>query len=374
MPAPLDAVDAELASWRVRLAAASRNVSELSELPEFAVARAAAGGAGRVAEEARSLVATMDELWQGVLLLGAAIDRAEQARQAGSRRWRAEEVAQQVLAILNGLSITVDLTDTPVLHRRLLAGPRATVTVAPDTLLQTMDAAFDRARERLTRIAGATAQAASLRLRLAEAIASLPAPESLAARLDAAALPDPMDRLDALEALAAEVDAAAKAAGRARADLVPARQALLGLQDAANRAEMAAESCRAAITAPLPRLDESGLRELAAWLDRIGRTLEAGRPEACLVGLTNWQVMYDRINADIHALAAAAAGSLARRDELRARFGALQAKHRARAAPEPALGAMQAAKAALAGVPADLDAAARALAAYEAALAGRTGS
>jgi hypothetical protein len=375
MTATLDEADAELAGWRVRLAAASRNVSELSELPDFTAVRAAAGGSGRIAEEARSLAATMDELWQGVLLIGAAMDRADQARKAGSRLWRAEEAAQQVMAILKGPSVTVDLADTPVLHRRLLAGPRATAVVSPDALLQTMDAAFDRAREHLARIADAAGRVASLRARLAGAIAGLPAPASFAAQLDGMGQPDLLDRLDALEVLAAAVDAATATAVRARAALAAARQALSTLQAAAARAEAVCASCRAAVRSSLPAGDDAALRELAAWLGRIGRTLDTGRAEACLVGLTSWRMLHDRLDAAIRAQAEAATSSLARRDDLRARFGALRAKHRARAAPDPVLGALEAeANAALADAPADLDAAARILARYGAVLAGRVGS
>jgi len=87
-PPSLAQVDAALAAWRDRLAAASRNVAELSELPEFMALKAAARsgpvatgtGAGRV-------VATVDELWQGVLLLGEALGRAETARAAAARLW-----------------------------------------------------------------------------------------------------------------------------------------------------------------------------------------------------------------------------------------------------------------------------------------------
>ena len=134
--ASLDEVDTALAQWRVRLAAASRNVSELSELPEYAVARQAASGTGRLADEARGLVATMDELWQGVLLIGAVLDRAEQARAQASRIWRRDDAAAQAMALLRGPSITVDLQDTPVLHRRLLGGARDTATVPPRDLAQ----------------------------------------------------------------------------------------------------------------------------------------------------------------------------------------------------------------------------------------------
>lgn len=367
----LDAADVELDRWRSRLAAASRNVSELSELPEFGAARAAAAGHGRLADEARGLIATMDELWQGVLLIGGALDRAEQARR-GARLWRGDEATQQTLAILQGPSITVELADTPVLHRRLLASPRDAVTVTPDTLLQAMNAAFDRAREQLARIAAAASSAAALRARLAASITRLPSSGALAAALAAAAAADPLEHLEALQALAVAVDAASGAFDLARSRLDAAMQALACVQAVAERAEAATATCRTAIAAAVPVVDRAAVGELAAWLDRIGGTLAAGRTQAAAVGLTNWQALHDRVAADIAAAAGAAASALARRDELRARLGALRAKHRAQAAPAPAAGALEAAaRATLARTPFDAAAAAHDLAAYEAGLAGR---
>lgn len=361
----LAAADAELEQWRGRLAAASRNVSELSELPEFAAARQAAGGEGRSAGEARRLLATMDELWQGLLLIGGVLDRAEQARGAG-RLWRGEEAAQAALAILHGASITVDGADTPVLHRRLLASPRSTATVSPDTLLRTMDAAFDRARERLARLGSAAARAESLHGRLASAAARLPV-AALAARLDAAALPDPLDWLDALEALAPTIDAATATWDGAREQLAQARAALAAMAGAAAKA--------AAVTAAPPAPDPAALPDLAAWLERLDAILQAGRAEAGRVGLTNWHALAGRRRAEIDAIAAAASAALARRDDLLARLGALLAKHRARDASGPGDFGLQAlaaaAEAALAHRPADLDRAAADLTAYAAALAGR---
>ena len=211
----LDSVDAALRRWRDRLAAASRNVSELSELPEFLLAKQAAAGTGRLATEARGLVATMDELWQGVLLIGATLDRAEQARRTGSRLWRAEAAAAEAAAILDGPSISVELADTPVLHRSLLAGARATAVVSPDGLLQTMEAAFNVARSQLARMGEATARADTAHRNLEAAAASLPG--GWAARVRAAAeRPDALDRLDALEALRPAIMAAMTGAGRRR--------------------------------------------------------------------------------------------------------------------------------------------------------------
>ena len=366
MEPTLEAVDAALATWRDRLAAASRNVSDLSELPEYTLAKQAADGTGRVAAEARNLVATVGELWGGVLLIGAALERAEAARNRGSRLWRGPEAAAEAMAILEGASVQVDLSDTPVLHRRLLAGPRASATVSPGTLLQTMEAAFDRAREQLERITDAGRRADALAARLAAALAGLPA-GPLHAQLAAAACPDPLDRLEALDALRPAVDATASEFGQARAALAAARTALAALTEAEANARMEAERCRAATAAALPQ-NTAALPELTAWLERLAHTLAAGRLGACAIGLANWLALHDRAAADTAALATAASTALNRLDELRARLAALGAKHRAR--PSPAADtAADAAKAALAATPVDLGAAAAAIAAYQAALA-----
>ncbi len=132
MTPTLDAVDAELATWRDRLGAASRNVSELSELPEYAVARQVAGrngpGRGGGARAGRH---------DGRAVAGGAADRRgagpggggahpRLARVAGARRRRRRRWRS-----CTARRCSVDLSDTPVLHRRLLAGPRATAAVSP---------------------------------------------------------------------------------------------------------------------------------------------------------------------------------------------------------------------------------------------------
>ena len=271
------------------------------------------------------------------------------------------------MAILRGPSVQVDLSDTPVLHRRLLAGPRATATVSPETLLQTMEVAFDRAREQLKRITDSTTRADALQDRLAVALAALPA-GALAARLADAARPDPLDRLDALEALRPAAEAASAASERGKAGLAAARSALAALTEADAEARQQADLCRAAVTGPLPPGTDA-LAELTAWLDRLGQTFAAGRLDAGAIGLANWRALHDRAAAEISALSAAATAALTRRDDLRARLGVLRAKHRARPVPR-ADTAAAAAKAAIECSPMDLDAAAAALGAYQAALAG----
>jgi hypothetical protein len=365
-------VDAELTRWRERLATASRNVSELSELPEYAAVRTAAKGTGRLGEEARALIATMDELWRGVLLIGDVLERADQARHAGSRFWRGDDGAQKAMELLRGPSISVDLADTPVLHRRLLSGPRATAVVPPGTLLETMDAAFDRAREQLTRIAEADARAAALRSRLRATATGLTSAGDLIAELDATGGLDALDRLDAMEALAPRIDEARALADRAATEMAAAERNLAALNEAARVAEESARECAAAVTVVLPTLDEAAFRELAAWLDRIGHTLAEGRARAALVGLANWQALRERLAAEVGSRHAAALAALQRRDDLRALARVQIARQRAVAAGDPGLEALaRRAREALDRTPIDLDGARQALATWQAALAGR---
>ena len=371
-------VDAALAAWRDRLAAASRNVAELSELPEFTALKAAARTG---AAEAGRIVATVDELWQGVLLLGEALDRAEAARAAATRLWMPASL-DAVTQVLDGPSINVALGTSPVLHRRLLGQAADTAKVSPGQLLATMEGAFDNARTLLTRISTAAEASAALRARLQSAVDGLaaenrPDAPDLAARLASCSASNPLAALDELEALRPAVDAASTAAAASRAGRAQAAQALATARTRlAHLAELQAAAAQAvAKAAPLvagspPPGPTADAAELPGWLDRLARTLDAGRAEAFGVGLASWHALADRVATGWQAVLDDATASLAQRDDLRGRFGALQAKHRARhPSPDPALDGIAAnLRTALFGGPADLTAGRRLLAAYEARL------
>lgn len=368
----LAGVDAALEGWRARVAAAGRNVAELSELPEFAALKAAArvrSGAGGGGGDAGRVVATVDELWQGVLLLNAMLTRAEAARAAAGRLWMPGEIGA-VVRILEGPSISVALGASPVLHRRLLGGATDTAVVSPGELLATMEGAFDTARTMLARIAGAAEAVGVLRAQLLAAVGGvageLPGRAAELAVRVGARESDPVGTLDALEALRPAVDAACAGAATLRA----ARERLArlgvlrdGLEDAMGRAGPLV----AGLVPPVP---PGELAELPGWLDRLGRTLDTERTEAFTVGLASWSLLAERGTAFWQAALDGVVGALAVREELRGRFGALQAKHRARhPGPDAALDGIAAElRAALAGA-SDLVAARRAMVAYEARLA-----
>ncbi len=329
--------DAALASWRERLAAASRNVVELSELPAY-LALKAQPGTGRTLEASRALMATMDELWQSVLLIGAAIDRAAAARQSGSRLWRGDEAAAETFAILEGESIEIPTGDMPVLNRGLLASARAAVKVTPQRLLDVMVEAFEKAKTSIEGLAAARAKFEAKRAEIAGMLSDLtaagwPAAPETQARLDAAqAAMDPLGALEQIEALRGPLVAAMQQRDAAVRELAAARADLAALGTLRQVLEDAVSSCRGATDRAVAVPDAAAMTELAAWLDRLARTLQSGQLKGFQVGLSRWRDLAATVRHDHEAALAAARGALTRRDELRGRFGALRAKQVARSA------------------------------------------
>jgi hypothetical protein len=371
--------DDALARWRERLAAASRNVVELSELPAF-LALKAQPGTGRTAEAARGLVATMDELWQGVLLIGGAIDRAAAARQGGSRLWGGEEAATEALAILEGESVEVATGDLPVLNRGLLAAPRASIRVTPQRLLEAMEQAFERAKTSIDSIARARETFDAARAELAAMVAALaaenwPGAAEARARLDAARqAADPLGAREAIEALRPTLLDATQRLAAADRELAAARAELAEIETLRQRLDETASACAAATDVSIAVPDGQQIQELAAWLDRLARTRRAGQLDALRVGLSRWRDLAARLRAEHESAIAAATATLGRRDELRGRFGALRAKQAARAAREgapdmAAEAAARALQAMLFGAATKLREAERLMSDYEAALA-----
>jgi hypothetical protein len=331
----LEEADAALAQWRARLAAASRNVVELSELPAF-LALKARPATGRTAEATRGLIATMDELWQGVLLIGGAIDRAAAARATGSRLWRGEEAATDALAILEGESIEITTADLPVLNRGLLASARPAIRVTPQRLLEAMEHAFERAKVSVDSLAQARERCMAARAELDAMLASLAAggwagEAEARAGLDAAqAETDPLGAIERIAALRPPLAAATQARAAAGRELEAARSELAVLASLRQRLDAALTACRAATDADPEIPDPAEAAELAGWLDRLTRTLGSGRIDAFGVGLARWRDLAGKVRGDCERALVVATAALSRRDELRGRFGALRAKQAAR--------------------------------------------
>ena len=345
-----DEVEQAIIAWRGRLGAASRNVVELSELPEFlSVKERLRRNAldGRTRDEARDLVAAMDELWQGVLLIGSTLNSADEARKRGLRGlFRTAAGTDEAAAILTGDSVELAVTDTPVLGRSLLGGTQSQCKVSLERLLTTMIAAFDKAKDTLARIGSGEADAKAAVAALRAEVAALVGTGWTGADAVAANLPDieklaSSDPLGAIERIAAElrpaVDAAKAVAARSAADAKDADAAIAAAADKLRALDEADAKAAAAVRAALAKVDGVALaapdgtdaRELPGWLDRLRSNRKAGKFQAVVLGLASWTAMADKAVADRLAVVDEAERLLSRRDEFRGRFGALQAKHAA---------------------------------------------
>jgi hypothetical protein len=346
----LKAVDVALGQWRDRLLKLSRNVSELTELPEYVALRNRFRGliepplSGRTAEETGKLVASGDELALSVSLLGMAIDRADAARsQASPLRFNQEACARQAQAILDGDTIEVVLADVPVLDRDALGGAQDVARVSPMTLLGAIQGAYKAVSATLREVSGAEQRVAEMLKKAsfeaagmndAECTSRLGELEALAKRdpLGAAeeAEKDVLPRLAAARTRALSAQAATQAM---KTELDGARAELRALSLLARRAADAADACRSVVTdAQLPDPQTDQARELPGWLDRIADKLGSGNANAVRAGLASWRMLLASVTQAQQALEAAANAAVARREDMRGRYGALRAKHQVLAA------------------------------------------
>lgn len=342
----LTAAGAALDAWRRRLLAANRNVADLADHPGFLALRNRLRGAiqpplqGASAEAAQRLVASVDELSRSVDLLGGALSKADaMLNQAMRRLLNPDAVAADVGAILEGASIEVVLAEVPVLQRGLLGGSKAVVQISPEQLLATMGEAFKATAQQLAALNDGEMRTTKL---VAEAEAAL---SGFAGQAEAADLheklaaarilasTDPLAAVAAAESVVAglaaaqqAVEARKQAMAEAQRALQQARADLRQLDEELTSITNAAIHCAARVFPAPEAPDVTQARELPGWLGRLATTLDAGRVGAFQVGLTRWRSMLAAQQMALAASQAAIAAALARREELRGRFGALEAK------------------------------------------------
>ena len=395
-----DTISAQLAAWQSRLASVGRNIGELNEHPAVLRMRARRCGApsfftGETASRVDETLAVLDELWKDYLLLTAMIDEADGLRQR-SRLFQSHD--SEIHDLLEGASITLPPTHTPLAERGLLTTAERSDKATPDELLAAMDEmftiardtvfAFDQAETALApKFASVAGEARTLAARakasggaLSAEIMALPARvEELGAELAT----DPLgagtkldDSAKALQDYGARLDAAAQARDVLGAALGVAREGWKELQEISRRARAAYEDARAKIAEPsglLRPTDTTIIVHFGAWLDAIEDTFKSGNWRAAKDGLDKWTLSRDtRLQAERRIYAANSA-LFAVRDELRGRLQGLRAKADAYAARgirfDPTVtGLANEANSVLHGQPADLRRAAGLLRAYEAAI------
>ena len=395
-----DPISAKLSAWQGRLALVSRNLGEINEHPAVLRMKARRRDTpsfftGETAWRVDETLAALDALWKDYLLLNAMLDEADGLRkQSGLFQSHDAEID----ALLDGPSIALPATRTPLAERGLLTTAERSDKATPDELLAAMGKIFTIAKDTVLDIDEAetklepkiTALAGEARALAARADAAGEADSAeiaaLAGRVEALGAEvtaDPLgagSKLDetaaALQDWRARLDAAAQARDAVGSAFIAAREGWRELQEIRRRARAAYEDARAKIAEPsglVHPTDATIIAQFGAWLEVLEDTFKSGDWRAAKAGLDKWTASRNtRLQAERRIYGANSA-PLAARDELRGRLDGLAAKADTYAARgvrfDPAVTRIAGeAKAVLQGQPADLRKAASLVSAFEAAV------
>jgi hypothetical protein len=375
-----DSIAAKLGAWQDRLARVSRNLGEINDHPAVLRIKARLRDrpdcySGQTAARIDNALAALDELWKDYFLLNALLDQADGLRkQSGLFHTHDAEIDD----LLDGRSITLPATHTPLAERGLLTTVEHSDKATADELLAAMDKIFtiakdtvlalDRVETQLApRIAAIADEARTLAAR-ANAIGETGSAEiaAVAGRVEALAGDFAADPLGA----GTKVDEASAMLANWRARLDAAEQEGAGVGAALYEDSRAKIADPAGLQRPT---DTPIIAQFGAWLDRLDDTLRSGDWRAAKAGLDKWTVSRNTRLAAERRICAANQVPLAARDELRGRLKGLRAKadvYTARGLRfDPAVARVaDEANSALNAQPADLGKAAGLVAAYEAAI------
>ncbi|MEU4578794.1 FUSC family protein [Nonomuraea sp. ATR24] len=330
---------------RTRAAERDRISGDLLDLESHTTYQLLKGASLRGATQARWSAAldALGTLWSLNDAYRAVLRTAEQVR--GERSRLGGDQLERLTELLSGPSVVLKAPARPVEQRSLL--PQADERLTLDETVLRMDAAFRTATDALTEIDAAwTAllprldeadrtlrDVRELHGRLGEP-ADLTSAESGLARLRAAVLADPLDagpvkrELDPLLRRLAETRAGLERAVAVKDEYATRRENLVAALDDVRAAESEARLAhgRVVVKIALPPQAQPRTRvpELVAELDALD--VAAGAWVERAERLTGLEERVRQAAAQARATAAALAGLIGRRDELRGLLGASQAK------------------------------------------------
>jgi hypothetical protein len=383
---PLAPADAELLRLETAVTAIAANLVDLDDNParkDLDRTRLT----GRTAAAWADATDALTQLWDGYRMLTELIARARALRD--QRRFTDTEKAAYVHQVL-GKSITLSVTTVPLAQRGLLGAGQVSTTCSPAELLSAMEAAFATAVAVATRAGDVwqrllpTAADAAAALDNVRALtrqgggstATLDEADRRLGQFTAALASDPLgvdqDVLAGVRSLIDRADAERTSAAELRevlAQRLADAHALAG-ELAVDR--KAAEAARAAADGRFP---DQSIRtvpgvDLRPDLAAIDALAAAGQWALISPRLADWNRRAREQQTALRAAAAGNAGMLSTRNELRGRLDAYQAKALRRGLGEDGTltTLAETARATLYTAPCDLDAARRAVNAYQEAL------
>ena len=330
------ALDRRLHGLRAAQDALTTSLVELEAEETYQLLAARAGLSGTTAGRARPALARVAELRPGLGLLDELLTWAGGLRNSNTMD---DHRATELVSMLNSPSLVLP---TPA------AGPRATRTVAPRELLDTLDAAVVTLRSVVTdvdaawnelppRLERVNAEAERLALEL-PAFRSIATARSTLADLPARVVHDPLGVTGDL----AQVQASLAAAQAARADVTRLGHSLKAATATLTEIESLIDEGRDALARSLAETHEpwglldpldpevlSGERGLRPWLARLERLVAEGQGALAEKGLASWRALADQTLDAARQVAAANIRPVARREELQRLLGAAKVKARA---------------------------------------------
>ncbi len=362
----LETIEQLLLDWRSKLDLSSQNILDLQN---FATYQRLAGEAGfppprlsgHTAAQVQPALEAMNGLFQHFELLAQTLNQAQTLRQQmGSKRGQDEKVAE-IIQLLTGESIVLPLVEIPLAQRSLLTASQDSDRIKPIDLMMAMVKSFETARDvvlavdrawttlepKLTQsfqqIQAIQHQAQSCGLVRFEQLTQ--AEQSLTALHDRVSS-DPLGVADEFETTIAPLIAQAQSnlaqihqqqqqihAGIAQAG-DQMRQLEIQHQQALSQYQAAhAKVSGHSLQAPLAPETIVALDE---WQQTLAAKLAAGMVQPLVVGLQNWQAKFEAARSVTEGAIVAATEALNRREELRGRLSAFQAKAQARGRIEDA--------------------------------------
>jgi hypothetical protein len=356
----LETIDQLLSDWRKKLDVISQNLIELQDLPTY---QRLAGEAGfpppNLLGQTRSRVdpalSAMTGLFEHFELLAATLNQAQGLRQQISGKRALDEKIAEIVQILTGESIQLPLVAVPLAQRDLLSASQGSDRVKPMDLMLAMVKSFETARDvvlavdrawanlepKLTasfkQIQAIQTQAGSFGLTSFDQLVQAEQAISLLHdRVDR----DPLGVADEFEATIAPLIQTAQASlqqvqqqqQQIHSGIAQAGAQVQQLQQLHEQAlGLYQDACAKIRGEPLqvPLAPET-LIALAEWQQTLASKLAAGMVQPLVVGLQNWQVKYAAAKLVTEGAIGTATQALNRREELRGRLHALQAKAQAR--------------------------------------------
>lgn len=338
----------------------------------------------------------MRELFAQRSLLDDTLARVTELRK-GLNRLFPGDALREIERMLRGPSISLPPVATPMARRGLLDAAETTTSISADQLLAAMVHSFEQARDAVaavdeawSRLTPQADQAAAEANRLEAQAKSLGEDatgplSAVRAQLEATRSRIARDPLGATDDMAGGVlarlneltrDLTALQARHRQvcADLDRAHDLITDIRSTHKHAGEARARCVAETdAAPGGLVDQGRVEGLAQWLGTLDETMAGGRWAAAGVGVTRWLTAAQELLREEEAVLHACRQPLDRRDELAGRLSArrqqVQVLRSRGRPPDAGLDDLaDRARALLAQRPVPLDAAAEAVAAYEARL------